>query len=162
MIIQIEDGVSTSINFNFRAWYEIEIRLSDNPQQNETLNGIIWLKSKKCVIYRLDIIFSIARVAQQTVSKWTARRLFVDIRRGISEEGYQTSYHVRKLENDNGWLILFDIWPGYLEILQFMLTKTRQISNLRNQDVSKEILSELVRKDIAEFSDKFSHNKNQV
>ena len=33
----------------------------------------------------------------------------------------------------------------------------RQISNLRNQDVSKEILSDLVRKDVAEFSDKFSH-----
>ena len=38
-----------------------------------------------------------------------------------------------------------------------MLMETRQISNLRNQDVSKEILSDLVRKDVAEFSDKFSH-----
>ena len=38
-----------------------------------------------------------------------------------------------------------------------MLTETRQISNLRNQDVSKEILSDLVRKDVAEFSDKFYH-----
>ena len=33
-----------------------------------------------------------------------------------------------------------------------MLTETRQISNLRTQDVSKEILSDLVRKNIAEFS----------
>ena len=41
--------------------------------------------------------------------------------------------------------------------LQFMFTETRQISNLWNQDVSKEILSDLVRKDAAEFSDKFSH-----
>ena len=44
-----------------------------------------------------------------------------------------------------------------MEKLQFMLMETRQISNLRNQDVSKEILSDLVRKDVAEFSDKFSH-----
>ena len=38
-----------------------------------------------------------------------------------------------------------------------MLTKTRQILNLRSQDVSKEILSDLVRKNVAEFSDKFFH-----
>ena len=44
-----------------------------------------------------------------------------------------------------------------MEKLQFMLMETRQISNLRNQDVSKEILSDIVRKDVAEFSDKFSH-----
>ena len=37
-----------------------------------------------------------------------------------------------------------------------MLTETRQISNL-SQDVSKEILSDLVRKNVAEFSDKFFH-----
>ena len=33
-----------------------------------------------------------------------------------------------------------------------MLTETRQISNLR-QDVSKEILSDFVRKNVGEFSD---------
>ena len=38
-----------------------------------------------------------------------------------------------------------------------MLTETHQISHLRNQDVSKEILSDLVRKDIAKFSDHFSY-----
>ena len=38
-----------------------------------------------------------------------------------------------------------------------MLTETRQISNLRSQDVSKEILSDSVRKNVAEFSDKFFH-----
>ena len=38
-----------------------------------------------------------------------------------------------------------------------MLTEARQISNLRNQDVPKENLSNLVRKDITEFSDKFSY-----
>ena len=47
-----------------------------------------------------------------------------------------------------GW----DIWR-----LQFMLTETRQISDLRSQDVSKEILSDLVRRNVAEFSDKISH-----
>ena len=44
-----------------------------------------------------------------------------------------------------------------LEKLQFMLTETRQISNLRNQDVSMEILSDWLRKDVAELSNKFSH-----
>ena len=48
MIIRIEDGVSTSINFNFHAWYEFEIRLSDDPRQKETIDGIIWLRRKKC------------------------------------------------------------------------------------------------------------------
>ena len=38
-----------------------------------------------------------------------------------------------------------------------MLTKTRPISNLRSQDVSKKILSDLVKKDVAKFSDTFSH-----
>ena len=38
-----------------------------------------------------------------------------------------------------------------------MLTETRQISNLRSQDVSKEILSDLVRKNVAKFRDKFFH-----
>ena len=37
-----------------------------------------------------------------------------------------------------------------------MLTETHQISNL-SQDVSKEILSDLVRKNVAEFSYKFFH-----
>ena len=54
-------------------------------------------------------------------------------------------------------MILRDTWPGCLEKLQFMLTETRRISNLRNQDISKEILSGVVRKDVAEFSDKFSY-----
>ena len=37
-----------------------------------------------------------------------------------------------------------------------MLTETSQISNL-SQDISKEILSDLVRKNVAEFNDKFFH-----
>ena len=80
-----------------------------------------------------------------------------DIRRGISKERYQTSYYGRKLKNGNTWLFLCDTWLRYLKKLQFMLTETRQISNFRSQDVSKEILSDLVRKNVAEFSDKFFH-----
>ena len=38
-----------------------------------------------------------------------------------------------------------------------MLTETRQISNLTTQDISKEIQSDLVRKNVAEFSDEFFH-----
>ena len=38
-----------------------------------------------------------------------------------------------------------------------MLTETRQVSNLKSQDVSKEILSELMRKNFVEFSDMFFH-----
>ena len=63
------DGVCTSINFNFRTWYNVETRFSDNPQQKETIDDIIWLWRKKYVIYRLDIIFSITQVAQLMVSK---------------------------------------------------------------------------------------------
>ena len=48
MIIGIEDGVSTSVNFNFRAWYEVEIRLNDDPRQKETIDGIIWRRRNKC------------------------------------------------------------------------------------------------------------------
>ena len=43
------------------------------------------------------------------------------------------------------------------EILQIMLVETHQISNLRSQDISKEILSGVVRNNVAEFIDKFSH-----
>ena len=38
-----------------------------------------------------------------------------------------------------------------------MLMEMRQISNLRSQDVSKEILLDLMRENVAEFSDKFFH-----
>ena len=69
MIIRIEDEVSTSINFNFRTWYEVEIRLSENPRQKGIIDGIIWLRRKMCVVYRVDIIFSIAHLAQLMVSK---------------------------------------------------------------------------------------------
>ena len=38
-----------------------------------------------------------------------------------------------------------------------MLTETRQISSLRNEDVSKEVIPDLARKDVAAFNDKFFH-----
>ena len=38
-----------------------------------------------------------------------------------------------------------------------MHVETRQVSNLGSQDVSKEILSDLVKKDVAKFNDKFYH-----
>ena len=38
-----------------------------------------------------------------------------------------------------------------------MLTETRQISNSRSRDVSMEMVLDLVRKNVAEFSDKFFH-----
>ena len=38
-----------------------------------------------------------------------------------------------------------------------MLTETRQILNLRAQDISKEIPSYLLKKNVPEFSDKFFH-----
>ena len=63
------DGVCTSLNFNFRTWYEVEIRFSDNPGQKQTIDDIIWLRRIKCLIYRLDIIFSKTHVAQLMVSK---------------------------------------------------------------------------------------------
>ena len=38
-----------------------------------------------------------------------------------------------------------------------MLPEMHQISNLRSQHVSKEILSDLMRKDVVKFNDTFSH-----
>ena len=83
-------------------------------------------------------------------STCSVRGIFVDIGSEILEERYQTSYDVRNLKNGNGWLFLCDTCLTYLKKLQFMLTETRQISNL-SQDVSKEILSDLVRKNVAEL-----------
>ena len=75
-----------------------------------------------------------------------------DIRRGIPN--FTACQEVEKWQ----WLIV-SMWhlSRYLEKLQFMLSKTSQISNLRSQDKSKEIPWDLVKKDVAEFSDKFFH-----
>ena len=89
-MFQKGDGVCTSINFNLHAWYEVEIRFSDNLGQKETIDDITWPRRKKSVIYRLDIIFSITHVAQLMVSQRnffgqsdTCRYPQRDIRRGI-------------------------------------------------------------------------------
>ena len=63
------DGVCISISFNFCAWYRVEIRFSDNPRQKNTIDHIIWFRRKKCVIYRLDLIFGITHVVQLMVSE---------------------------------------------------------------------------------------------
>ena len=36
----------SSIHFHKFNWYEVEIRLSDDPRQKETIDGIIWLRRK--------------------------------------------------------------------------------------------------------------------
>ena len=58
-------------------------------------------------------------------------------------------------KDGSGWLFPYDTWLRYLEKMQFMVTETCQISSWRSEDVSEEILSHLVRKDVAEFSDVF-------
>ena len=50
-MVQRGDGVCTSINFNFCAWYEVEIRVSDNLQEKETIDDMIWIREKS-LIYR--------------------------------------------------------------------------------------------------------------
>ena len=87
----------------------------------------------------------------------SGRGIFVVIHGGILGERYQTSYHARKLKKGNGWFFLCDTWLRYLKKLQFMPIQMWQISNLRSQDVSKEILPDLVRKNVAEFIDKSFH-----
>ena len=99
-------------------------------------SDIIWLRGKKCVIYRLDIIFSITHVSkinlfcQRDIRRYRLR----DIWRKIPN--FIPCQELVKWE----WLIV-SLWHllTYLKKLQFMLTETRQISNLRSQDVSKEI-----------------------
>ena len=39
-MFQKGDGVCTSINLNLHAWYEVEIRFSDNLGQKETIDDI--------------------------------------------------------------------------------------------------------------------------
>ena len=63
------DGVCISIIFNFWARCEVEIRPTDNPWQKETIDDIILPQEIKCVIYRLDVIFSKIHLAQLMVLK---------------------------------------------------------------------------------------------
>ena len=124
--------VCTSISFNFCTWYRVEIRFSDNPRQKETTDDIIWVSRNKRVIYRLGIIFSITHVVQLMVSKIN---LFCQ---------RNTHRYPWKLKNGNGMAdLILDTWLRYWKKLQFMLTEMHQISNLRSEDVSQEILSDL-------------------
>ena len=68
-MVRTGDGVCTSISVNFRACYRDEIRFSDNLRQKNTIDDIIWLGRKKCVIYRLGISFGITHLVQLIVSK---------------------------------------------------------------------------------------------
>ena len=118
-------------------------------------------QGKKCVIYRLDIIFRITHVpkiklfCQRDIRRYSYR----DIGRKIPNfipcqevEKWQwlivSMWHLFEVSEDNASLT---------DILRDMrcLTETHQISNLKSQDISIEILSDLVRKNVAEFSDKF-------
>ena len=40
-------GESTSLNYNFHAWYEFVIRFSDNPRQKGTIDGIVLTQENK-------------------------------------------------------------------------------------------------------------------
>ena len=99
-------------------------------------------QGQKCVIYRLDIIFSITHVSQINFFCQRDSRRYPqkDIGRKISN--FIPCQEVEKWQ----WLIVsMNTWLRYLKKLQFMLTEQRQMSNLRSQDVSKEIVSVLVR-----------------
>ena len=102
-------------------------------------NDIIWL--------RLDIIFSITHVSkinffwQRDIRRYPWR----DIGRKMPN-----FIPCQVVENSNGSLFLCDNWLNLKEIA-VILTETCQISNLRSQDVSKKILSDLVRKKFFHF-----------
>ena len=91
-------------------------------------------------------------------STCSVRGIFVDIRRGTLEERYHTSYHVRKLKK---WQWLIVSMRHLVEISEenrsLCLWKGVKFQTWRSQDVSKETLSDLVRKNVAQFSDKFFH-----
>ena len=67
----------------------------------------------------------------------------------------QTLCHVRKLKNSNAWWFLYLVEKSWK--LQFMHTEKCQIWNFGSEDVSKEYLTDLFRKDVAEFNDMFYH-----
>ena len=94
------------------------------------------------MIYRLDIIFSATHMAQSMVSKinFFCQR---DIRKGIPN--FIPCQEVEKWQ----WLI-FSMRHLVEMSGEVAVYAYRNASNLRSQDVSKEILSDLERKDVAE------------
>ena len=132
-MVQKGDEACTSINFHFHAWYEVGIRFSDNPQQKETIDGIIWLKRKKCLIYRLDILFSITHVAQLMVSKMNFcqrnihRYLQWNIQRGIPN--FIPCQEVEKWQ----WLI-FSMWHLVEISGEIPVYADRNVSNFNSEE----------------------------
>ena len=68
-MVQRGDGVCTSINLNFRAWYEVEIRFLDNTQQKENIDEIILAQENKVCDLQIRYHFSKTHVAHLMVSK---------------------------------------------------------------------------------------------
>ena len=161
------------------------------------------LRRIKCVIYRLDIIFSKANVAMLMVSKTNffyqsgirntnsnlilcqeVEKWHYHCAKSVQIQSYfwsvfsriRTDYFVSlRIQSECGkiWTRNNSVFGHFTSSvsdcfyvilgrhisrkLQSMHTETRQISNLRSQDVSKESLSDLVRKDFAEFNGQFYH-----
>ena len=112
---------------------------------------------EKSIIYKLDIIFSITHVDQLMVSNinlFCQRDICRYPQRNIGKK-IPNFIPYQEVEKWQSLIVLCDTRLRYMKKLQFTLTETRQISNLRSQDVSKEIPSDLVRKNVAESSDKF-------
>ena len=111
---------------------------------------------KKCVIYRLDIIFCITHVAQLLVSKinfFCQRHISRYLQRDLLKRN--TKLHTMsgswKMAVADCYVTLGqDIWRNCSLCLQ------KQVKS-QTWGVSKKILSDIVRKDVAEFSDKFSY-----
>ena len=103
----------------------------------------VWLRIIKCVIYMIDIIFSKTHMAHLMVSKinFFCQR---DIRSANSN-------FIPCQENEKWQRLIVSMWHlieiSWDTVFQFMHTETGQISHLRSQDVSKNIPSDLVRKD---------------
>ena len=98
----------------------------------------------KCVICRLNIIFSKTHVAQLMVLK-------INFCQRDIHSANSNFIPSQEVENGNGSLFLCDSRLRYPEKLQFMHTETRQIPNLRSQDFSKEILPDLMSWYVAKF-----------
>ena len=105
----------------------------------------------KCVIYKLDITF---------ISKNHATQLLVPKIKFLSQRDIlRTNLNFVPCEKVKIAMSLCDTSSRYCEKLHFMHTemRTHQASNLRIQDVSKKILSDLLRNDVAKLNDKFGH-----
>ena len=152
----------TPINFNFCTWYKVEIRFSDNTQQKETIEDIIWPRRKKCHLHiRYHFQYNPCGLINSVKNQLLAKGYLQ-----ISVEGYpkrDTKLHTcKEVECGNDLLFLCGTWSRCHEKLQFMLTGMHQNSILRSQDFLKEILSDLVHKDGAKFNVSFFISSMQL